>query len=766
MVVHSKDKKTKLQAIIDCQVLQTSDRKRGMGFYLKSLLASVAEESGASSVDWIFLLNGRMPDLDQNDKALLDKFKGRLLKANFLHQGDHELFDEAAPENRAAVDKVVKPLIEAYKGRTVFYIPAMFSREIYPVFPTQGTANMMLFHDLIPFLYHRQYFRDHEGEPRKDYAMRFREVYKTDLFVANSQTTADDMTIYLGIDPSRIVPVFGAAADRKNLKPTPPKVASQLKDGFVFMPSGDDFRKNNVLAAQAFAALKTSEKLVVTSNFGAESQRTLHDICPNIVFAGSVPDEEMLWFFKEAKAVYYPPLYEGFALPLFEAIEANATVACSNISVFAEVSHTAFFYFDPNSAGSMTEALKKALGSSASLKKERVNMKREYPTILDTFTWAKTAVRFLHAVKECQLAEPKPKLALFCPSPSSYSSVGKYAFEVHGELSRLYDIDYYIEEGQTEFDPVRPNILEYAANYFPAGSFSIARASRYDRILYHIGNSEFHVDTILNSLRLPANAIVHDTRLNGIFDYMKNHGFITAERRDYEALLDRAFNCKRSSCLASIATNQSSLICHSRYAEKAIGEVVSKEPPCLQKLVHPIGVPAITLVRSSRPTISFAGIISEDKGIHLVSEISKIDDVRVRVFGFGVLGDSPLLQGLTNVEVITDLSDKEFQDAVRSSNILINYRPNYHGETSRSALEAMRYGTVVIVKDIGWFGELPDNTVMKVKNEIEVLDAVRDLVEHPQKRRAIGEAAREFLGKEYAYQRYAHKVKDSIEGNK
>lgn len=753
---------TKTQIVVDCQVLQSADRKRGMGFYLISLLTSLAKNKDVASFDWVFLVNSRMPDLRAEDRALINSFSGKTVSAELLYQTDSKLFDEAVSENRNTVDNVMKPLLDDGHEQTLFYIPAMFSREIYPVFPSRGTANLMLFHDLIPFLYHRQYFRDHEGEPRRDYAMRFREVYKADLFVTNSQTTADDMTVYLGVDPSRLVPIFGAAADRKKLQPAQPKIAKQLKDGFVFMPSGDDFRKNNMLAAQAFTASGATEKLVVSSNFGAESQRTLREVCPNIEFVGSVTDEEMLWLFKEAKAVYYPPLYEGFALPLFEAIEADAVVACSNISVFAEVSQTAFYYFDPNSAASMSDAIKRVLSSDT---KTHTKMKAEYSEILNEFTWPKAAERFIQAIGKCQVAPTKPKLAIFCPSPSSYSSVGKYAFEVHAELSRLYDIDYFIEEGQTEFDPVRPNILEYAANYYPANKFDLAQAAHYDRILYHIGNSEFHVDTILNSLRFSANGIVHDTRLNGIFDYMKNYGFITAERRDYEALLDKVFNCQRSSCLGSIATNQVNLFCHSEYAQEAIGEVVTKKTPRLHKLVHPIGVPTIKMTRDERPTISFAGIISEDKGIHLVAEISSLDNVQVKVFGFGVLGDSPLLQGLPNVEVITDLTDKEFQDAVRSSDILVNYRPNYHGETSRSALEAMRYGTAVVVKDIGWFSELPDETVVKVDNEVELIDAIRELVDNPQKREAIGDQARKFLSDVYAYRLYAQNVKNGIEGS-
>ena len=754
--------KGQLRVIVDCQLLQTSDRKRGMGFYLKSLLGGVSQVKHAG-IDWLFVLNARLPDITGEDKMLLEALGGAFISVDLLHQGDCRLFDQAATQNRRALDTALSADLSRDDGtKVIYFIPALFSREIYPVFPTAGTANMLLFHDLIPFLYHKQYFQDYEGEARKDYAQRFREFYRTDTFVTNSQTTADDLTVYFGIDPSRIVPTLGAAADRSAFKPEPPAIAPELNAGYVFMPSGDDLRKNNFVAAQAFAGLQSNLKLVLTSNFSEGSQRTLRELCPDIVFAGSVSDAEFLWLVDNAQAIFFPALYEGLGMPVLEAVERGVKVACSNTPVFVEISPDAFYYFDPVSASDMTAVLRRAL-AARDTDKDWQAKRRLYPAILEAFSWRRSAELFLGAMQQCEPAPPRQKLAVFCPSPSSYSSVGKYAFEVHGELSRLYDVDYYIEVGQTPFQPTRPNILEYAANYQPASTFTPDVASRYDYVLYHIGNSEFHVSTILNSLRLPAAAIVHDTRLNGIFDYMHHQGFMPAERRRFETLLDERLGCKLSSCLASIATNQEVLFCHSHYAHDAIREVVTSPRPMIRDVKHPIGVPGIELARGEAPTVSFAGIISEDKGIHLVADVSKLERVRVKVFGFGVLGDSPLLQGLDNVTITHDLTDKEFQDEVRSSDILVNYRPNYHGETSRSTLEAMRYGAVVIVKNVGWYGELPDDVVVKVENEADVLAVIKQLVAQPAKRKAIGSAARKFLAQHYNYRDYARAFADGLQ---
>lgn len=753
-----------IRVIVDVQVLQTSDRRRGMGLYLRSLLKSAHLRHANSPIEWCFILNGQLSALSKEDDTLLQDIRGKRLSLNLRTQTDVSLFDEAADENRRTVDHAVASLPKNVK-KTIFFMPAMFSREIYPVFPARGTVNIMLFHDLIPFLFHENYFADHEGIPRKDYAQRFREVYKTDLFVTNSQTTADDLTVYFGVDPSRIVPIFGAAAERKGLHSLRPKIADKLEKGFILMPSGDDFRKNNELAVKAFAEMHREEKLVITSTFSQGSKRTLREICPDVVFSETVTDEEFLWLVDNAKAIFFPTLYEGLGMPVLEAIERNAKVACSSIPVFAELSQTAFYFFDPQSTTSMAQTLLQVLGDSEADHQVWEAKRSDYSTVLSTFSWEKTADLFIDALLTCGAPlGPKQKIAVFCPSPSSYSSVGKYAFEVHAELSRIYDIDYYVGEGQTEFKPTRPNILEYAANYFPADSFSQKSLTCYKHLLYNIGNSEFHIEAILNALRFPGSVIVHDTKLNGIFDYMQHWGFMPVARREFETLLDERFNCKHSSCLASLLANQKGVFCHSTYAKKAIQEVVAGSSPRLNQIVHPIGVPAIELMRPAGFTVSFAGIISEDKGISLVADVSKITGTHVKVFGFGVLGDSPLLQGLgENVEITHDLTDKSFQDLLRSSDVVVNYRPNYHGETSRSTLEAMRYGAVVIVKKVGWYDELPDEVVIKVESEAEVLVAVQRLAQDPKIREKIGSAARKFLTEHYGYGDYAQSIATALQ---
>src|SRR6185437_10852120 len=128
--------------------------------------------------------------------------------------------------------------------------------------------------------------------------------------------------------------------------------------------------------------------------------------------------------------------------------------------------------------------------------------KKLYPELLERFSWEVTTRLFLDALARIRPTSERKKLAILCPSPDSYSSIGKYALEVHAELAQTYDIDYYAEYGLTPFDATRANVLRHAANYYPVEDFG-RRRDEYDTVLYHVGNSEFHIQTIFNALVKP-----------------------------------------------------------------------------------------------------------------------------------------------------------------------------------------------------------------------------------------------------------------------
>ena len=81
----------------------------------------------------------------------------------------------------------------------------------------------------------------------------------------------------------------------------------------------------------------------------------------NKIFHFEGNDLELNYFYKQAKIFIYPSLYEGFGIPLLEAMKMKCPVACSNTSSFPEIAGEAAIYFDPNSIDSIISSLEKNL---------------------------------------------------------------------------------------------------------------------------------------------------------------------------------------------------------------------------------------------------------------------------------------------------------------------------------------------------------------------------------------------------------------------
>ena len=95
-------------------------------------------------------------------------------------------------------------------------------------------------------------------------------------------------------------------------------------------------------------------------------QRAIFVIDANDVirYVEYVPEEDLLLLYNACGAFVYPSLYEGFGLPVIEAMACGTPVACSNVTSLPEVAGDAALYFDPCSVGEMAEAIARLAGDA------------------------------------------------------------------------------------------------------------------------------------------------------------------------------------------------------------------------------------------------------------------------------------------------------------------------------------------------------------------------------------------------------------------
>jgi glycosyltransferase involved in cell wall biosynthesis len=110
-----------------------------------------------------------------------------------------------------------------------------------------------------------------------------------------------------------------------------------------------------------------------------------------IHFTGFVNDDDLLRFYNASSMMVFPSLYEGFGLPILEAMACGRSVACSNSSAMPEVANATALLFDPSSTEQMVRSMRDILiDNELRARMERLGQQRAA-----AFTWEKTSRKTL-----------------------------------------------------------------------------------------------------------------------------------------------------------------------------------------------------------------------------------------------------------------------------------------------------------------------------------------------------------------------------------
>jgi alpha-1,3-rhamnosyl/mannosyltransferase len=127
----------------------------------------------------------------------------------------------------------------------------------------------------------------------------------------------------------------------------------------------------------------------------AKAESILRDLHHSVRFLGPIPSEDQAGLMSAATAFVFPSLYEGFGLPVIEAMACGTPVVCANTSSLPEVAGEAALLFDPNSMEDIAQALLKIL-ANLDLQSE---LRTKGLAQADRFSWARTAAETLDAYR-------------------------------------------------------------------------------------------------------------------------------------------------------------------------------------------------------------------------------------------------------------------------------------------------------------------------------------------------------------------------------
>ena len=244
-----------------------------------------------------------------------------------------------------------------------------------------------------------------------------RSVRRADFIIADSENTRNDLVVLLGVQPASIAVVpggveqrFAPVTDAELLR----QARRQLGVGdapFVLAIGVIEPRKNLNRLMDAFFALKSRGgvaadlKLVLAGGKGwlfdgIFEHHAASPVRRDILLPGFVPDEQLPAIYSAAEVLAFPSLYEGFGLPILEAMSCGTPVVASRASCLPEVAEGAALMVEPTNVDGLCSALELALTDSA-LRSRLIAQGRQRAS---EYTWRGAAEQLLEVYRRVAAA--------------------------------------------------------------------------------------------------------------------------------------------------------------------------------------------------------------------------------------------------------------------------------------------------------------------------------------------------------------------------
>jgi len=230
-----------------------------------------------------------------------------------------------------------------------------------------------------------------------------RSIDTSDRVIAVSENTRKDIMSNYNIDEKKIKvvyegvdEVFHPVLDPEKVKSAAVKAKYGIKSDFILAVSMISPRKNLINLIKAFNRLKQKHsirhQLVIVGQKGwlfneVFEEAAASSYAQDIVFCSFVSQDDLVMLYNVAEVFVYPSLYEGFGLPLLEAMACDCPVVASNRASVPEVCSDAALLIDPYDPVAMADAVFQAL-ADAPLRKSMIEKGRKRVSV---FSWRRAA---------------------------------------------------------------------------------------------------------------------------------------------------------------------------------------------------------------------------------------------------------------------------------------------------------------------------------------------------------------------------------------
>ena len=814
-----------MKLLVDLLPCQSGSRKRGIGRYTLELTKALATTRGKHEL--LCMADAGFSEALEDLRRI---FMDRLLIKDFqvyhhaqIPLDDLENFEKYKKVATSLIDQARKAAAPDMVITTSFFEGWGNHRVTIPMpkKQTPGYLQVMILYDLIPLIYQEHYL-DPQPDIRKWYFSLLDHLKYFDLLLTISESTRQDAIQKLDIPPERAVNISGAASDYfQEIEISEAEKRSFLSGmgisrPFVFYLGGDNYRKNMVGALKAYAELPQdlirSHQLVVNDPGQKGDYRKkaykwgLED--DDLIILDRVSDEELLRLYNLCKVFFFPSLYEGFGLPVLEAMACGAPTITSDTSSLTEIMDIPDALFDVDRTESITSVLKKALTKDRFREELSLYGKRRS----EEFSWERSANRVWKALDglyhenrnrdvfpAVKIQDKRQRIAYLSPLPPQKSGISHYSVELLPHLGEFFDIDLYVDQpdifkGESQLE----NFNIYSADEL------LTRKDKYQTAVYQHGNSQYHAYMMERRRKFPGVTVLHDFYLSHLVRHAlgpsEKFMMMLEQSHGLRGLIDYQIDGEKAvwewPINWDVLRYSNEIIVHSDYPKSIVegyygngwipkinvipqlyagnDDAFTKESSTLRQKMG---------LKEDDFIFCTFGHINETKEIEKIVQAfiktkDKIDKNSYLIIVGRFVGDklkrkvSDLIRinKLDEAIVLTGyVSDKTYHAYLRLADVAIQLRRNTRGETSRTILDCLSTGIPVIVNAYGSNNDFPDSCVEKVSHPVKSQDLSRALIRLANDvsyRKSLSQNARKHISEVHDPQKaaleYAHVIENSI----
>jgi len=374
---------------IGIDVRTMTSNMTGIGKFLNGILGSLLEIDKSNQYIFYYCDGSIEGKFKNNDNIKLRKIKP-IFKKNLKYSLSKVLWEQ-----------VQFPFIANHDHLDILFSPYFDFPLIY------NKKSIVTIHDISILLFpenHSARFRIYFYNLLKCMAKKATKI------ITVSNNSKKDICNYLNVPEKKIEVIYGAVnkyfyskSDNEYNQNIQKKYG--IKNKLILYSGGMAVRKNLEVLIEAFARLQdnieekydlvlTGKKNIVTNQLSNLAREL--GVKENVIFTGYISEKELSSLYCSAELMVYPSLYEGFGLPITEAMICGTPIVCSNISSLPEIVGDAAILVDAQDCIQLSNAIIEVL-SNKILKSE---LSKKGIARVKKFSWKKSAKKLLSVLEE------------------------------------------------------------------------------------------------------------------------------------------------------------------------------------------------------------------------------------------------------------------------------------------------------------------------------------------------------------------------------